>query len=61
MSNIFTFPIVEMAANYAKIEMVGSLDAVFQQVPLAQISEIFTKLLWNISYLKSVKESKTYF
>ena len=61
MSNIFTFPIVEMAANYAKIEMVGSLDAVFQQVPLAQISEIFTKLLWNISYLKSVKKSKTHF
>ena len=38
-----------MAANYAKIDRVGSLDAGFQQVTLVQISEIFTILLWNIN------------
>ena len=31
-----------MAANYAKINRVGSLDTGFQQVPIVQNNEIFT-------------------
>ena len=34
-----------MAAKYAKVERIGSLNARFQQVGLVQISEIFTILL----------------
>ena len=30
------FPIVKMAANYAKINRVGTLDAGFQHVPIVQ-------------------------
>ena len=37
-SNIFTLP---MTAKYTKIDMVGSLDIGFQQVPLVQN-------FWNI-------------
>ena len=44
----FHFPIVQVAAKYAKIDRVGSLDAGFQQVHLFKISEIFTVMLWNI-------------
>ena len=31
---IFLFPIVKMAANYARIDKVGNLDAGFKQVKL---------------------------
>ena len=51
-----------MAANYAKIYMVGGLDAVFNKFHLFKISEIFTIILQNIHNLKSVKKSqKTFF
>ena len=33
---IFHFPVVKMAANYAKINRVGSLGACFQKVPHVQ-------------------------
>ena len=36
LKNIHFSPIVKMAANYAKINKVGSLDAGFQLVPLVQ-------------------------
>ena len=51
------FPIVKMAANYAKIDRVSisGLDAGFH---LFKVSEIFTILLWNINNLKSVNKSK---
>ena len=48
-----TFAIVKNAANYAKIDRVGSLDAGLQQ-----ISESFIILLWNIDNIKSAKKSK---
>ena len=33
-TNIFTFPIVKMNANYAEMCRVGNLEADFQHVPL---------------------------
>ena len=50
-------PIVKMAANYAKIDRVSSVDAGFPQVQLVQ-NFCFTILLWNINNSKSVKKSK---
>ena len=47
-----------MSANYAEICRIGNLEADFQQIPLVQFSEIFTKMLQNINNLNSVKKSK---
>ena len=51
------FPTVKMADKYTKKK---SLDAGFQQVPLVQIFEFFTVLLWNISTLIQWRKSKIY-
>ena len=52
----FFFFIVKMAAKYAKIDRVDSLNEDFKQVPLLH-SEIFTILLWNVNNLKLVKKA----
>ena len=55
------FPIVKMAANYAKIYGVGSLD-IFNEFCMFKVSEIFTILLRIISInLKAVKKKKQQF
>ena len=36
-SNIFIFPMIKRAVNYAEISRVGKLEACFQQDPLVQI------------------------
>ena len=50
-----------MAAKYAKIDRVCSLDADFKQIHLFKVSEIFTILLYNINNLKLVKKRKKLF
>ena len=50
-----------MAAKYAKIDGVGSLDGILNKFFLFKLSEIFTVLLWNINSLNCVKKSKKYF
>ena len=50
-----------MAAKYAKIDRVCTLDADFKQICLFKLPEIFTILLWNINNLKSMKKSKSIF
>ena len=46
-----------MAANYAKIDGEGNLDAGFNKFHLFKISEIFILLLWEINNLKFIKKS----
>ena len=50
------FFIVITAANYAKVDRIGSCD--FQHVLLFKISAIFTVLSLNINNLKSAKKKK---
>ena len=49
-----------MAAKYAKIDRVDTLDADFQQVPLGQISEIFT-IYFTIHFKISEEKQKIFF
>ena len=47
-----------MAANYAKIDRVGSLDAGFQQVPLVQNSWNFHNIVLEHPSFKIWKKQK---
>ena len=47
-----------MAANYAKIDGEGSLDAGFNKFHLFKISEMFILLLWEINNLKFITKRK---
>ena len=42
----FNFSVVKMTANYAEIGRVVNLRQVFRQVPLVQISEMLTIILF---------------
>ena len=52
-------PYTQMAANYAKIARIGSLDeGFFNCSTCSEFLNFFTKLLWNINNLKSDSEEK---
>ena len=50
------FPLVKMAADYAKIDRVASLDASFQQVPLLQNFWNFHNIVMKQQSFKISKE-----
>ena len=60
-SHCFFFPVIKVAAKYAKKDRINSLDADIQKFHLLKISETFTILLWNIKNLKPMKKGKKYF